>query len=272
MKKFIFASIISCLLAFGVSAQVVKKEMTQAEVDKIVKSFSDHEAEFRQILTGFAFNRKVVFQTIGMGGQITGEYRRESFMDLSPKNLRQEKIIFFPMPTIKDVTISADDLEDINGVNMFALAPENISKYAFTYIGIEKIDDLELYVFDTSPKVMPSPKNPKDRLFQGRIWVDTIDLALVKSKGKGVPETKQNKFPTVELWRENVDGKYWFPSFASSDDELIFDNGYSIKVKLRTKYNNYFKKGKSEVVVLDDDDPSLKTMTAPTPTPTPKKP
>jgi hypothetical protein len=270
MKKLIFASIVSFLMVFSVSAQVVKKEMTQAEIDKIVKSFSDHEAEFRQILTGYVFNRKIIFQTIGMGGQITGEYRRDSFMALAPSGERIEKILFAPMSTIKDLTLTADDFEDANGVNMFALEPTNISKYAFTYIGKEKIDDLDLYVFDASPKVMPSPKNPKDRLFQGRIWVDDRDLAIVKTKGKGVPETKQNKFPTVELWRENVDGKYWFPSLAKADDELIFDNGYSIKVKLRNKYSNY-QVGKTEVRVLDDDDPSLKE-TKPTPTPTPKKP
>ncbi len=270
MKKFIFVSIISCLLVLSISAQVVKKDLSQVEIDKIIKKVSDHEGEFRQILTSYVFNRKVIFQTIGMGGQISGELRRDSFMALAPSGERIEKILFAPMPTIKDIGITASDLEDINGVNMFALEPANIAKYAFTYIGKEKIDDLDLFVFDVSPKVMPNPKNPKDRLFQGRIWIDDRDLAIVKTKGKGVPETKNDKYPTVELWRENVEGKYWFPSFASADDELIFDNGFSIKVKLRTKYTNYAQ-GKTEVRVLDDDDPSIKETT-PTPTPTPKKP
>lgn len=268
MKKLIFVSIISCFMAFGISAQIVKKELTQAEIDKIIKKVSDHEGEFRQILTGYVFNRKVVLQTIGLGGQISGEFRRDSFMALTPNGERIEKIEFAPMPTIKDFQITADDLEDINGVNMFALEPANISKYAFTYIGKEKIDDIDLYVFDVSPKVMPSPKNPKDRLFQGRIWVDDRDLAIVRTKGKGVPETKKDKYPTVDLWRENIEGKYWFPAVANSDDELVFDNGFSVKIKLRTKYTKYAV-GKTEVRVLDDDDPSLKE---PTPTPTPKKP
>jgi hypothetical protein len=269
MKKFIFVSIISCLLAFGVSAQVVKKEMTQAEVDNVIKKVSQHEGEFRQILTGYVFNRKALLQTVGMGGQITGEFRRDSFMALAPSGERIEKILFAPMSTLKDLTVTADDLEDINGVNMFALEPANIDKYAFTYVGKEKIDDLDLYVFEVSPKVMPSPKNPKDRLFQGRIWVDDRDLAIVKTKGKGVPETKKNKFPTVELWRENVEGKYWFPSFATSDDELIFDSGQSIKLKLRTKYTNYAV-GKGEGRVVEDDELNAKPI--PEPTPAPKKP
>ena len=55
---------------------------------------------------------------------------------------------------------------------------------------------------------MPNAKNIKDRLFSGRIWVDEQDLQIVKTKGKGVPETKKNKFPTVETYREHIDGKF----------------------------------------------------------------
>ena len=107
-------------------------------------------------------------------------------------------------------------------------------------------------------------------MFIGRIWVDDQDFMIAKTKGKGVPETKRNKFPVVETWRENIDGKYWFPSFATSDDELIWENGVSIKLKVRVKYSNY-RIGKSEIKIMDDEQ-EVKEETKPTPTPTPKKP
>jgi hypothetical protein len=273
MKKLIFASIISCLLAFGVSAQVVKKELTQAEIDKIIKNVSDKEGEFRQAFSSYSFTRKAIMQKIGMGGQITGEYRRDSGIAFNEKGERYEKILFAPMSTFPEIT--AEDIEDLGGVNAFALEPSAVSQYAFSYIGKEKIDELDLYVFDVTPKVMPDPKKSKLRLFQGRIWVDDQDLQLVKSKGKGVPETKENKFPIVEIWRENIDGKYWFPSLATANDELVFDSGEVLRIKMKVKYSGY-NPGLSTVKVLNDDDPPLKTMTAPTPTPmptpTPKKP
>ena len=83
--------------------------------------------------------------------------------------------------------------------------------------------------------MIPNPKKTSQRLFTGRIWVDDRDLMIVKSKGKGVPETKQNKFPVVETWRENVDGKYWFPSYSYADDELVFDNGLSVRMRMKVK-------------------------------------
>lgn len=91
---------------------------------------------------------------------------------------------------------------------------------------------------------------------------------ILKSKGKAVPETKQNKFPIVETTREQIDGKYWFPVDARSDDDLVFDSGQVVKLRMRVKYSDY-KVGRTDVRTLDDvADPETK----PTPSPTPKKP
>ena len=57
----------------------------------------------------------------------------------------------------------------------------------------------------------------------------------------------------VETWRENVDGKYWFPSYSYADDELVFDNGVSVRMRMKVKYTDY-KLGRTEVRILEDDD------------------
>ncbi len=244
-----------CLSVVSVFAQspsnIVKTDLSQAEIDSIVKTFTENEKKFRQALTEYVFNRNATIQTIGMGGQITGVYHRQSFMALKEDGERLEKITYFPMSTITEVQISNTDIEDLGGVNAFALEPEMIPQYNFTFIGKEKIDELNLYVFDVAPKVMPDPKS-KERFFLGRIWVDDRDLMIVKSKGKGVPEDKNAKYPVVETWRENVDGKYWFPAYATSDDELVFDSGQSVKLRVRVKYTDYTK-GTVKIIILDDD-------------------
>jgi hypothetical protein len=272
-KIYLFGLLILCISAFGVLAQnsnIVKKDLSQAEIDRIVKKFTENEGNFRYALTNYVFNRSATVQTVGLGGQITGTYRRDSFMSLLGDGRRFEKILFFPVPTLTEITVTPEDLEDLGGVNPFALEPSAVSLYNFTYLGKEKIDELNLYVFDVAPKVMPDPKKTKLRLFVGRIWVDDQDLMLVKSKGKAVPETKQSKYPVVETWRENIEGKYWFPSYTSADDELVFDSGQVVKLKMRVKYTDY-RQGKSEVKILDDEE-EVKEETKPTPTPTPKKP
>lgn len=276
MKKvrILFVSSILCLSAIGVFAQnsnIVKTNLSQAEIDRIVKSFTSKEGEFRQALGSYAFNRKAEIQTIGMGGQISGVYRRDSRLTFAEDGRRMEKILFAPIPTLKEIVITPEDLENLNGVDPYAIDPKSVALYNFTFAGKEKIDELNLYVFDVAPKVAPDPKKTKQTLFSGRIWVDDQDLQIVKSKGKAVPETKQNKYATIETYRENIEGKYWFPSFSTSDDELVFDNGTAVKLRIRVRYSNYTQ-GKSEVRILDDTEEIKDETPKAKPTPTPKKP
>ena len=84
----------------------------------------------------------------------------------------------------------------------------------------------------------------------GRIWVDDRDLQIVKAKGKAGPETKTNKFPTVETYREQIDGKYWFPTYVYADDDLVFDNGSDVRIRMRVKYSDY-KVGRGTVTIRE---------------------
>jgi hypothetical protein len=254
------------LLAQG--STITPGNLSKSEIDAMVTKFTANESSFRQALTDYVFNRYATISTIGLGGQITGVYRRDSFMTFTSDGKRFEKITFSPMSTLVDLSITPQDLEDLGGVNPFALEPRNVSQYKFTYLGKEKIDELNLHVFEVTPKVLPDHKSGI-RLFSGRVWVDDEDLMIVKSKGKAVPETKNDKYPIVETWRENIDGKYWFPSFASADDELVFGSGQVVKLRMRVKYADY-KMGRTDVIVGDAEDVSDQPQ--PAPSPTPKKP
>lgn len=268
-----------CVFAWSAPAQqpsnIVKTDLSQSEIDKIIKKLSENEFNFRQALSVYAFNRDAKVQTIGLGGQTTGTYIRNSFMTFKEDGSRFEKILYAPVSTLRGLEVTPEDIENLGGVTPFAIEPKYVNDYNFAFVGKEKIDELDLYVFEVSPKVLPNPKKTNLKYFQGRIWVDDRDFLIVKSKGKAVPEGKDMNgmyqvFPVVETWRENIDGKYWFPALSTSDDELVFENGYVQKIKMRVKYSNY-RVGRSEVKVLDEetevpDDPK------PTPTPTPKKP
>ena len=266
-KAAIFLWILSLFAAgFGQNEGITKKDLSPAEISRIIKKFTENEKRFHEALKDYVFNRFATVHTIGMGGQITGEYRRDSFMTFNQDGSRFEKVVYSPIATTPPGMVTPEDLEDLGGVNPFALEPAVISQYNLTYLGTEKIDELNLYVFDVMPKEIPDPKKTKLRLFTGRVWVDTDDLMIVMSKGKAVPETKTNKFPIVETRRENIDGKYWFPTYAYANDTLFFDKADALHIKMKVKYTDY-KVGRSEVRILDDV-PDAK----PTPTPTQKKP
>lgn len=260
--------------AAGLTQQTIdSRPLSQAEIDRIVLAFTRKEAQFREALNQYSFKRDALIHSLGMGGQIIGEYHRISYLTFDDSGNRYEKISFFPMPSFENMT--QEDLEDLGGIQPFALEPSKINQYNFKYVGKEKIDELNLFVFDVSPKVMPDAKKTKERLFLGRVWVDDQDLQIVKTKGKGVPETKINKFPIVETYREEIDRRFWFPTYSYADDEIVFDNGYSLHVRMKVRYSD-FAPARATVTITEvnevEGQPKPTPSPAPSPAPLKKKP
>lgn len=280
MRRLLTITAIALIAAFGIficgnararqqqSSGPIADSLPPAEIQRIIQTLARHETEFRHALNSYGFRRDAVIQSIGLGGQIMGEYHRVSTFTFDDSGNRYEKIVFFPMPTLTDLGITPEDLEDLGGINPFALEPSQISQYNFTYVGREHIDELDLYVFDVAPKVMPDPRRTHQRLFQGRIWVDQRDLQIVKTRGKGVPETKTNKFPTVETYREQIDGRYWFPTYSYADEQLVFGDGSVLHVRMRVRYTD-FTPGAGRVKITEIEGPGVEDSTTPAPSPTP---
>lgn len=263
----LYALLLSLVCAFSfsqVSAQTAAGPtgtLSQSEIDRIVRAFTTRETEFHKALLEYAFKRDALIQILGMGGQVTGEYHRVSHFTFDDSGNRFEKIDYFPMASYEGIT--QEDVEDLGGVTPFALESTKAGQYDFKYLGKERIDELDLYVFEVVPKVAPDAKKTKERFFKGTVWVDDHDLQIVKSKGKGIPETKKNKFPIVETYREQIDGKYWFPTYAYADDDLIFDSGEDVRIRIRVKYTDYQRaRGKLRVIQMENEKSEATTKPA----------
>src|SRR5438045_9174996 len=122
--------------------------LSKAQIDDIIRKFTAKETEFRRALNSYAFKRDALIQELGMGGQVVGEYHRVSDFTFDDQGARFEKVGFFQMPSIQGFSITNEDLEDLGGVNPFAIEGEKDAKYSFKYVRMEKIDEIEQYVFD----------------------------------------------------------------------------------------------------------------------------
>lgn len=256
LSLFVLASLGAAGFAPAVQAQdaiqtanIRPHPLAPAEIDRIIRTLAAKETQFRNALNQYTFKRDAVVQTVGMGGQISGEFRRTSNFIFNPDGTRYERVLFAPMATLTEIQITPEDLEDLGGVQPFALEASKIDRYNFNYLGEERIDELDLYVFDVAPKTIP--KKVSERFFQGRIWVDTHDLQIVKARGKGVPEGDQ-RFPTFETYREQIDNKYWFPTYTYADDQLVFKTGQVVRVRMRVRYTDY-KLPRTQVEIVEDD-------------------
>lgn len=236
------------MLCTGAFAQGgAKQGASQLPIQEVIKRFAESESQNKIARTNYAFTQDVDIMTIGEAGSITGRYHRMSDIILDDRGNRIEKITFFPPSTLTEVSISQEDLQDLAGVQPFALTTEDLPKYDVNFTGKEKIDELNTYVFEVKPKKIVKG----ERYFQGRIWVDDEDLQIVKSAGQAVPEVGDQKFPRFESYRENIDERYWFPTYVIADDILEFKKGPSVHLRMLVRYKNY-KKFSGTIRVGDD--------------------
>jgi hypothetical protein len=222
----------------------ITHEPPSIPVEQIIQKFGDRELEFKKERDNYTYTQTFVVQVIDSDGQVAGEHRMTSDILFTPEGKRYEKVISAPPPTLEraGMSLSQQDLDDVENVQPFVLTTTDLPKYDVKYVGREQLDELSTYVFDVGPKKIE--KN--QRYFQGRIWVDDKDLNIVKSDGKAVPDiikkNNENIFPRFETFRENIEGHYWFPTYTRADDVLHFSTG-PIHMRMTIRYANYKRFG-----------------------------
>lgn len=219
-------------------AATIRNAPPSMPVADVIKKFGEHEREFKLERENYTYTQAFSIQTLDVDGRPDGEYRMTSDIVFTPDGKRYEKVTYAPASTLERILLTPEDMNDLEHVQPFVLTGDDLPKYDVTYVGQQKLDELDTYIFDVGPKKIEKGQ----RYFQGRIWVDQKDLAIVKSYGKAVPDNKDNKFPKFETYRENIEKDYWFPTLTRADDVLHFKEG-DIPIRMVVRYSNYKRFG-----------------------------
>jgi hypothetical protein len=224
------------------TASGIRNEPPAMPVEEVIKKFGDHERDFKTERENYTYTQTVVVQTIDVDGRPDGEYKMTSDIVFTPEGKRYEKVTYAPQSTLERISLTPEDMADLQNVQPFVLTTDDLPKYDVKYVGREHLDELDTYVFDVGPKKLEKGQ----RYFQGRIWVEDKDLAVVKTFGKAVPDIRskggENVFPKFETFRENIEKDYWFPTLTRADDALHFATG-DIRMRMTVRYSNYKRFG-----------------------------
>jgi hypothetical protein len=164
------------------------------------------------------------------------------------------------MATLRRIMLSPEDEQDLRNVLPFVLTSADIDNYFVRYLGRQNADEIPCYVFAVKPKKM----EPGKRYFQGQIWVDDRDLMIVKTYGRSTGIIKKGtdqQFAKFETYREQIDGKYWFPVYTIANSVLHFKEGGDVRVKLTVKYEDYKQFKSSTTITFGEEvkpDPQTK--------------
>ena len=235
----------------------VKTDDLPMPVSEIIRRFSQHESDFKTARGNYTYTQEVLVEDLAPN---RGEYRKTSDIIFTPQGKRFQHDTFAPVPSLVDFNLSSEDSKDLEDIQPFVLTAEDLGKYDVQYAGREKVDELSTYVFHVAPKRMEKGQ----RYFQGTIWVDDHDLAVVKSDGKAVPDLKENLFPRFVTYRENIEGNFWFPTYTHADDILHFKTG-DVRMAMTVRYKNYKRYGATikvgESKTIENNPPNTQTPT-----------
>jgi hypothetical protein len=219
--------------------------------EQIIRQFAAKESEFQQALSHYSYRRDARVQTIDDDNKVDGEWYQVDDMTFDSTGKRTEKVVYAPQSTLKRIFMTPSDLQDIQHGYPVVLTAEEISRYNVKYVGRQRVDEIDCYVFDVAPKAIEKGR----RYFQGRIWVDETNQQIVVTGGRMVPDgaSKKNEdlHPPFMTWRQQVDGHYWFPAYTKAEGILHFSGGkghMSEDVHLRDtiKYTGYKQFGATQ--------------------------
>ena len=232
--------------------------------EEIIREFSAKESEFQKALNHYTYRRVARVQTVDEDNKVDGEYYQVDDVTFDTTGRRIEKVVYAPENTLQRVSMSPSDLQDIQQGYPYVLTAENIVQYDVKYVGRQKVDELDCYVFDVSPKVIEKKK----RYLLGRIWVDATDLQIVVTNGRMVPDdTRKNNedlHPPFMTWRQQVDGHYWFPVYTKGEGILHFAGGsgymaQDVHMRDTIKYTDYKQYGSTSKIIYEGKDITNKT-------------
>jgi len=221
--------------------------------EEIIQRFAAKEKLFKQEWEKYTYRQDIKVQDLE-GDTVVGEFRQTSDMVFDNQGKKIERVLFAPQPNLVHFTMSQEDFEDIQNRYPFALTTDDLPQYQILYVGQQKLDELDTYVFDVAPRQIEKGK----RYFQGRLWVDNRDLQIVRTKGKNVPDIRQKKgqenlFPEYETIYDQIDEKYWFPVWSHAADTLHFSSG-DVPMRITVKYTNYKRFGSDVKITFEGQD------------------
>lgn len=276
MRRFAFIALFSALslpawadgpskpAAAAATAGATATAATDVNPDDIVRKFAAKEKEFSEARENYTYRQTVKIQELDESGSPEGKYEIVEDIIFSPEGKRTEKVVRAPVSTLEHILLTPEDEQDLRNVQPFVLTTDEIPEYDIRYLGKQNADEIPCYVFAVKPKKLL----PGKRFFEGQIWVDDRDFQIVKTYGKGVGFRKKsddNQFPKFETLREQVDGRYWFPTYTHADDVLHFKDNNQ-RIRMLVTYKDYKKfEGKSTIHFGDVVDDKAKDQPKPKP-------
>jgi hypothetical protein len=238
--------------------------------EQIIERFAKKEELYQGTRPTFGYTKTIRIQEYGPDGHPTGEFLATYDGVRSPDGKLYERAHAAPESTLQYLQFEPEDAQKLTRLPHYAVTTSQLSKYNLKYLNTEKVDEVDCYIFQVSPKQL----DRQYALFDGVIWVDQKYLEVVKTYGQwitdlGALHPPSLPFEMFETYRENVEGKYWFPDYSRSDGVYKLKDR-DVPIRVTIKWSNYKALPATSAPASPPSPPASQSPSAPTaPTTTP---
>lgn len=230
--------VVACVCLAQLSLLAAARQ--QPASSEILATAVDKGKQATDALRGYTYYAELTLETVSDADVITGRFNRFSKIYFDEAGNRQEKIFETTSTLPEGVHIGTNAANNLIRVYQFMVTPDTLAAHEFTYVGREKVDELNTYVFDVKPKVkLPDPAKSSERYLKGRIWIDDQDFLVVKVAGEAVPEQGSHRTPKFETIFQNY-GEWWFPAYTTADDDIRVGRK-TTRVIAKVRFTSYQK-------------------------------
>jgi hypothetical protein len=206
---------------------------------EIIQAFTKKEEIYLNTRPQFAYRKTIRIQEFGPDGRPGGEYDATYDLVRSGDGKLYEEALAAPQSTLEYLSFEPEDAQALMHLPAFPVTASQLSKYDVKYLSTEKVDEVDCYIFQITPKTL----DRQHALFDGVIWVDQKYLEVVKTYGRWVTDLGEMHPPTLpftmfETYRENVEGKYWFPNYARADG-IYKMKDHDVPIRMTIKWTNF---------------------------------
>lgn len=189
--------------------------------EEIIHRFTANEDLIKKAFDSQSYDQSVrVEELVDNGGNFnfTGQVYTKS------DGQRYVRVVKPPESSLKYTEFSLEDVKTVDGFPLFILSTDKLPSYNLSYEGKEKLDEIDSFIFRVKPKQLGNVP-----LFDGVVWVDTQDFAIVKTYGQFM--TLAGNYPATfpftmfDTYRENLQGHLWFPTYLRSDGSVKTEQG-----------------------------------------------
>jgi hypothetical protein len=235
------AFIVSCALAHGADPPA-----------GLARKVAERETLTEAARNQYLYRQTVLVEDFHPNGAKAGEYGEIREVIFLADGKRTEREVKKPWNRLARIQLTDEDFRDLREVQPMLLTKDTMFIYETKFKGEEEMDGVDCWLLFVRPRQILEGM----RLFEGTLWIDKRDFAIVRSEGQAVPQIRtlknDNLFPHFTTLRRKIDGQHWFPVRTFGDDTLHFRTG-SQRMRITVEYAGYKRFGSESTIRFEPD-------------------